>query len=448
AMAAQNAHEAARTDPLTGLPNRLSFRETLDHLLAEQPHSVHLLYLDINGFKQVNDTMGHAQGDILVRKLAGRLRNCLPEGAFLARIGGDEFTAIFTGTQAEDVITRFAERVQIALAHPFDLLTRPFHLAVAMGYSHADGPGISAEELVRRADVAMYKAKETARMRPLKYSPGIEPDRDEDLRIECAMREALTAGREFSVVFQPMRDARSGHVMRAEALVRWHSATLGEIGPNVFIPVAEQSGLMRLLALWVITEVARKLTGRPDLRINVNISPLQVIDDSFVEEMSQILSGFGIAPGRVEIELTEGVIVPNAEGMARALRDLKARGHSIALDDFGTGFSSLGYLRQVDFNTLKIDQSLVTQGTRSPRERGILEAAIKMARALDLEIVAEGVETATQANVLAAMGVDLLQGYFCGEGVRFDDLPAPAPQPCKPPAPTEQRARHRTVTSA
>ncbi|MFY0691834.1 MAG: bifunctional diguanylate cyclase/phosphodiesterase [Paracoccaceae bacterium] len=423
AVAAKEAHQAARTDTLTGLPNRLNFRETLDHLLADRSRALHLLYLDINGFKQVNDTMGHAQGDVLVRKLAGRLRDCLPEGAFLARIGGDEFTAIFTGPQAEADITRFSDRLQIALARPFDLLTRPFHLAVAMGYSHADSPTITAEEVVRRADVAMYAAKQTAPMRALKYNAGLEPDRAEDLRIECAMREALNTGGEFSVLFQPLRDARTGKFTRAEALVRWHSARLGEIGPKVFIPVAEQSGLMRLLALWVITEVARKLAARPDLRVNINISPFQVIDDSFVEEMSRILAGFDIAPARIEIELTEGVIVPNAPAMARALRDLKARGHTIALDDFGTGFSSLGYLRQVDFDTLKIDRSLVTQGTRAPRERDILEATIKMARALDLEIVAEGVETATQAHVLAAMGVDLLQGYFCGEATAFEGLP-------------------------
>ena len=436
----KEAAHAARTDFITGLPNRLAFNAELKKLFSSKGPRPAVLFMDVNDFKRVNDSFGHAEGDKLVRHLADRISDSLPTGMFVARVGGDEFNIILPGPNPDDDVARFVTDLQVALDAGFFIQGRPHPVSLAMGYAIPDSDDIRPEELVRRADMAMYEAKAAGSTRPIKYTHGIEPTRRSEIQIEAAIREALVTETEFSVIYQPIFCARKRTVKIAEALVRWNSATLGIVPPDRFVAVAEKSGLMGPVSLLVIKQVCKDLQKTSQLRASINISPLQIVDPSFLAKMKYILAAYGIAPNRLEIELTEGVVVENWKTLAGALQKLHAQGHSIALDDFGTGFSSLGYLRRMKFDTLKIDRSMVLEALVDKASLGILEATVKLAQSLDLKLVAEGVENQEQAEFLTRMGFDMLQGYFVGDTMTFDGIMAKFAIPANAQPPTGETA--------
>ncbi|MEM9434909.1 MAG: EAL domain-containing protein [Pseudomonadota bacterium] len=246
----------------------------------------------------------------------------------------------------------------------------------------------------------------------------------EGAELLSSLTQAIVENKGFTVLYQPILNAQNGAIAGAEALVRWHSDDLGMMEPDQFIPLAESSGLLRELSLLIVDQVALDLArfAAPGFRINVNLSPLQIVDPGFEADMTRALSDHNIAPDRVEIEVTENAIVPNPDMLPQALTHLKSRGYTIALDDYGSGFSSLGYLRKGAFDTLKVDRLLVIDAMKSPQSRALLEATLTMARVLNMRTVAEGVETQTQYNILAAMGFDMVQGYFCGVAVSMEEL--------------------------
>jgi diguanylate cyclase (GGDEF)-like protein len=418
----EDSARAARTDSLTGLPNRMAFRERLEHCTRDCEGELAILFMDVNGFKAVNDTLGHAAGDALVIQLARRLEQCLPAGTFLARVGGDEFNVIVTGEQPEMRMQAFAASVMEALAPPFWIEGKTFGVSVAMGYAAGRTGETSSGELIRRADLAMYEAKNLRMNRPLRYHADLERDSAEKKLVEDALRAALATCAEFEMHYQPIVDARTGALASVEALIRWNSSELGRVPPCTFIPVAESCGMIRELGMWVIEQVCRDLIAMPEMKVGINISPAQLLDPDFAGHVRRVLERHDVANGRVEFELTEGLIVEHPDLAAFRLDQLREAGHPIALDDFGTGFSSIGYLRKMNFTKLKVDKSFIDDIGLRDNADDLLRSLVLLSRALDLEVVAEGVENEVQERRLREIGVDLLQGYHFGKPMPLADL--------------------------
>jgi diguanylate cyclase (GGDEF)-like protein len=418
----EESARAARTDNLTGLPNRMAFRERLERCTQVGDGELAILFMDVNGFKAVNDMLGHAAGDLLVVQLSRRLEQCLPADTFLARVGGDEFNVIVTGGQPEQQVQAYAARVTEALAPPFRIEGKSFGVSVAMGFCSGLAGSMSSGELIRRADLAMYEAKNLRMERPLRYHAELEHDRAAKKVVEDALRAALVTCDEFQMYYQPIVNAQTGALASVEALIRWNSAELGWISPGDFIPVAESCGVIRELGMWVIEQVCRDLAGMPEIKAGINISPAQLLDPEFAWSVRETLARHAVASSRVEFELTEGLIVESPDLAAFRLDQLREAGHPIALDDFGTGFSSIGYLRRMNFTKLKVDKSFIDEIGLRENADDLLRSLVLLARALDLEVVAEGVEAEVQARRLCQLGVDLLQGYHFGKPMPLADL--------------------------
>lgn len=414
--------EIARTDNLTGLANRMAFGEQLVQRTARGDQEFAILFMDVNGFKLVNDTLGHAAGDDLVKQIGCRLTDCLPPEAYLARVGGDEFNVIIGGPQPQLAVEDFARGLREALKTPFWVEGRSFTISIAMGYAVGSRSEITPAELTRRADLAMYEAKNLRTDEAVRYHPGIESDSGRCKQIEDAMRGALVRCDEFEVHYQPVVVAETGRIRSAEALLRWTSPALGRISPDRFIPIAESSGLIAELGQWVIERVCRDLAATPWLTVSVNVSPAQLLDPAFAVNVAAILRRHDVASARMEFELTEGLIVEKPDLAAFKLDQLREAGHPIALDDFGKGFASIGYLRKMNFTKLKIDKSFIDDIGIKPYAEDLLRSLVFLARALGLVIVAEGVEQDAQADMLRGIGFDLLQGYLFAKPMPLDAL--------------------------
>ena len=422
----EQANHAARSDSLSGLPNRLNFTERLASRAiqrAAENNELAVIFADVNGFKIVNDTVGHAGGDRLIQKLADRLRDALPKYAFLARVGGDEFNVLVTHRNAADAAREAASRMLKALAEVFVVNGASFHISAAVGFATSEDDGIAAEEVVRRADVAMYRAKDESVMAPIAYEPAFESGAAKKKQIEEALRAGMKNG-ELTVFYQPIVDAGSHDMTGVEALLRWNSAELGPVSPVTFIPIAEEAGLIVDIGKFVLEQACADMASWPGLKVNVNVSPAQLRDPMFVENVIGIVELADINPKRIEIELTEGIVVSHPELARQKLEQLKAAGFTIALDDFGTGFSSIGYLRQLPFDKLKIDRCFVSDVGTSDKANSLLQSLITLGDALDLKVVAEGVETADQAKLIHLLGCELLQGFFFAKPMPIAELRA------------------------
>ncbi|WP_117195743.1 putative bifunctional diguanylate cyclase/phosphodiesterase [Rhizobium terrae] len=420
------ARHLAMSDRLSGLLNRTGFFVALEDLVSEGRRSgsdVALLYLDLDGFKEVNDAYGHGTGDKLIRGVAAGLKTLVGNDAILARVGGDEFAIAFLSAEIARVADDLNDRILGFFDEPFVIGERVATIGTSIGVAASPRGKVSGEELVRRADMAMYHAKETGRGRAEYYRPEMDAEREERNMLEIDLRIAIER-RELAVVFQPVMDARSFRLIGVEALCRWNRAGYGPVSPDIFIPIAESTGLIDQLGLFVLHRACETIASWPELKLAVNISPGQFRDPAFAVHVGSVFSKTKTEPGRVTLEMTEGYFIQNAERARAALAKLKQLGVKIALDDFGAGFSSVGYLRQFGFDRMKIDKSLVHALDEGARAVDLLQATVALARSLDIPVTAEGVETEEQAIALRLSGCDELQGYLFGRPMSAEEIDA------------------------
>jgi diguanylate cyclase (GGDEF)-like protein len=406
----------AFTDPLTDLANRTRFFDLLAVHTAsrrERDQTGAVLMLDLDRFKAVNDTVGHAAGDIVLRMVADRLRSTLRVDDVLARLGGDEFAVLQTAAEEPDAAAALAARiVKIIAASPFLLDGQPIHLGASIGIAMAPDDGDDPAELMRNADLALYAAKANGRGTFRRYDVSLDEKMRERRTIEAGLRLALAEG-QMELHYQPLADATSGRITSLEALVRWNHPVRGLVPPLDFIGIAEETGLIVPLGEWVLnTACAEAATWPENMRVAVNLSPAQFRERTLVPLVVAALRSARLEPGRLELEITEGVLLSDEGGTLETLNELRSLGVHVSMDDFGTGYSSLSYLRKFPFDKIKIDQSFVRQLPHDPESAAIVRAIITMAKCLGMSTTVEGVETSEQLDFSVAAGCDTIQGYL------------------------------------
>jgi diguanylate cyclase (GGDEF)-like protein len=405
----------ANVDALTGLANRYCFnRELQDSLLRAREHGREyaLLFVDLDNFKTINDSLGHAVGDKLLRHVGQRLRSVAGEGQVLARLGGDEFALLLPMVGDDLWLDGVARRVLQLISEPFQLDEVQVAVRTSVGMACFPRDGRDPDQLLKRADLALYAAKAAGRNTSRFFDPVFEENANARVRLQQEMGNAL-AQEQFAVVYQPQVNLHSGQVTGFEALVRWQHAERGLIGPGEFIPVAEETGQIVPLGTWVLRESCKQAMTWPDhLRVAVNLSAVQFKSSSVVDLVEQALRDSGLAPHRLELEITETALIDDHEGAQATLMALRERGVRVALDDFGTGYSSLAYLRRFSMDKLKIDGMFVRHLANDPDAQAVVTAIISLAKALRLSTTAECVETPEQLELLRALGCDDTQGYL------------------------------------
>jgi diguanylate cyclase (GGDEF)-like protein len=402
-------------DSLTNLPNRSFFNDHLEQGLLDVKaggKELALLLLDLDRFKQVNDTFGHAAGDALIKEIAKRLRAALPVDSVLARIGGDEFAVVLRGSLPHQDIEALSQDIVLNVSKPINALGNWAVVGVSIGVAVAPGAGTDRDELTRKADVALYQAKRSSHRSYEFFSEDISESIKSRQVLELELRDALQHKRDLEVVYQPIVCAKSGKLAGVEALSRWHHPILQTVPPLKFISLAEECGLIDELGDWVLRESI--LTARTlDLaKISVNVSPMQAHTPGFAERVLRILKEGDMEPSRLEIEITENVLLDATGFSLDALKTLRAAGVTLALDDFGTGYSSLSYLLRLEVDRIKIDRSFVHSLGDTSQSGAIVEAIVRMAQAVNLSVTAEGVETVSQKEFLIEIGCNNLQGYL------------------------------------
>ena len=424
-------------DALTGLPNRRLFQDRLSVAVAQAHRNgqrLAVLYLDLDRFKPVNDSLGHAAGDRLIQDVAERLRTCLREGDTVARLGGDEFTLLLPGVSQVVDAARVAEKVLDTLRVPFQIEGREIFATASIGISLYPEDGHDVETLVKNADAAMYRAKQQGRDNYQLYTPALNATALERLALESSLRHAL-AKNELVIHYQPVLDLATGHVQAMEALLRWQHPELGLLPPAEFISLAEVTGLIIAFGPWVLRTACAQTrewqeAGHAELGVAVNLSARQFQHPDLVAQVRRALEETKLDPAFLELEITESSAM-HGEAAVHTLRELKALGVRIAIDDFGTGYSSLSYLRRFPIDTLKIDRSFIADITRDPDDAAIATAVIALAHTLKLRVVAEGVETEEQVAFLSARRCDRVQGFLFGAPLPAEDssgrLEAPVP---------------------
>ncbi len=410
-------------DPLTGLANRRYFLERLEASLSDavgKNERVAVLFIDLDQFKQVNDSLGHGIGDELLVSVAAALTEHVRLIDMLARLGGDEFICVMESVRSDEEVAMLAQEVIAAFDAPFRIGGHDLFLTASVGISIFPNDGTSVGDLLRNADTAMYRAKALGRGHFHFYTPEMTRDAQERIKIEMLLRRALESG-ELSVHLQPQVDARGGRLVGAEALVRWNSPELGSVPPARFIPLAEDTGIIIALGTWVLREACRQVmqwraSGFELPQVSVNLSVKQLERPEFVDTLLDILDETGIEPSRLKLEITESVVMAVDDAFS-LLDRLRKIGISLALDDFGTGYSSLSYMKMLPVQQLKIDRSFVVGIGTNPEDEAIIRSVMALAQSLDFEVVAEGVETAEQAAFLSASGCHQLQGFLHGSAV-------------------------------
>ena len=420
-MALQMTHSAEH-DFLTGLPNRMLVNDRISQaiaLAARHSKQVAVLFLDLDGFKHINDSLGHPIGDKLLQSIARRLVQCVRTSDTVSRQGGDEFVVLLSETDHWEDAAFIARRMLLAVAeaHPID--QHDLHITTSIGVSVYPDDGGDAETLIKNADTAMYQAKENGRQSYQFFKPAMNVRAVERQSTEESLRRALER-QEFVLHYQPKINLRTGAITGAEALIRWMHPDRGMVSPAQFIPIAEDCGLIRPIGNWVLRsacEQARSWVdeGLPVATMAVNVSAMELRDEKFLAGLFEVLRETRLDPRSLELELTESVLMKHAESAASILQTVRERGVQVAIDDFGTGYSSLSYLRKFPIDALKIDQSFVSQITAAGDDTSIVTAVISMARSLKLRVVAEGVETLEQLAFLQANECDEAQGFYLSE---------------------------------
>lgn len=417
-------------DSLTQLANRSLFGDRVEHAiarLARAEESIAVVVLDLDGFKTINDSLGHTAGDQLLMAAAQRLENQLRPGDTAARLGGDEFAVLLEDITSFEKVAALAERLLEVFCEPFAVAGKQLLVTASLGVA-LNRPGDGAEELVRNADMAMYLAKGAGKACFRIYEPEMHEAALARLDLEAELRHAL-ADDQFVVHYQPTVELDSGMVCGFEALVRWEHPERGLLAPAEFIPVAEETGLIVELGRWVLGQAAgqaqRWQTAHPDLELGmaVNLSPRQFRDPRLIDDVAAVLVGSGLDPHSLTLEITEGVLADDRESAVASLYALKSLGVRVALDDFGTGYSSLGRLRELPIDVLKIDKAFIDGVATETESTGLVEAILRMAETLSLDTIAEGVEEPDQADQLAALGSRLVQGYLYSRPLPAAQIP-------------------------
>ncbi|HYJ84156.1 MAG TPA: EAL domain-containing protein [Allosphingosinicella sp.] len=413
--AAERIAHLAFHDALTGLPNRAVFADHLAGTVAkadEGADPVAVLCIDLDGFKAVNDIYGHPAGDALLVAAAQRLRAAVRGHELVARLGGDEFAVVQAGGEQPGHAGLLAGRIVEALAEPFALGSDTVRISASIGVALFPADAADPESLVKNADMALYRAKAEGRGTARFYEAAMDEALRQRRQLAADLGQAIGRG-ELCVHYQPLADLGSGRILGFEALLRWTHGRLGEIGPATFIPLAEESGLILRLGQWVLREAcAEAARWTPALKLSVNLSPLQFTQSDLAAEVEAVLAETGLDPDRLELEVTEGLLIKDADKAIAILERLKALGVQISMDDFGTGYSSLSYFRMFPFDKVKIDQSFIRDMIDNPQARAIIRSVIGLGQGLGMPVVAEGVETEEQLEALRAEGCDQVQGYW------------------------------------
>ncbi|AUX70894.1 diguanylate cyclase [Porphyrobacter sp. HT-58-2] len=415
----------ARYDTLTQLPNRLQLTEALGEALryaVQWRTRCALLMVDLDRFKAVNDSLGHMTGDKLLAQVSARLQSLMDENQMCGRLGGDEFAIVIRDASRPDVIAQLARRVIARLSEPYQVDHHTLYVGASVGSAEGPRDGQSVEEMMRNADLALYRAKDLGGGEHCRFEPVLHASAEERRQLEVALRKAL--GRDEMVLhYQPVVDAHSENVVSFEALVRWNSADHGFVSPGKFIPLAEDTRLIVPIGQWVMRKACEEARYWPEhVKVNVNVSPEQLLEPGFHDQVVQALAASGLRPERLEIEVTESIFLRDASVARNALEQVMALGCSVALDDFGTGYSSLGYLRKLRFSTIKVDRSFVQGAAQGSAESlAIINAVVAMAKSLKMTTTAEGVETSEEAELIRDLGCDKIQGFYFGRPMTADD---------------------------
>jgi len=413
-------------DPLCGLPNRIFFSERLESVIEDVSITgmpAALFYIDLDHFKDVNDTLGHPVGDELIRNVTLRLSNALRGGDMVARLGGDEFAVISSIGGDSAILMALGQRIISTICAPYNIAGQNIVIGASIGIAIIDRNCAGAPDVMRYADMALYRAKNEGRNRACLYDNAMDADLSKRKLLEGDLREAITNG-QLRLLYQPVVDKSGDVMLGVEALCRWTHPTRGEISPAEFIPLAENSGLIVELGAWVLRKAMQDGLAWPGLTVAVNVSPLQFRRADFAELVETTLTETGFDPSRLELEITESVLIGNFETAEASMLRLKALGVRLALDDFGTGYSSLLYLRRFPFDKLKIDRSFVLSIEKAPDAAAIVHAVVSLGRGLGMKVTAEGVETADQHLFLRAAGVHQMQGYRFGRAMPPDKISA------------------------
>lgn len=418
-QAEKEIQKLAYYDTLTGLPNRTLFQDRLSQALAQarrEERKVGVLFLDLDRFKAINDTLGHVAGDMLLKYVARRLQGCVRQSDTVARLGGDEFVVILPGIHTEADLTAFAKKILEALSRPVRLGEKKFFTTASIGISVFPDDASDVDILIRNADIAMYAAKDRGKNTYQFFSTEMNAKVVEKLGLENRLRLALKR-EELILAYQPQMDLKNDRISGLEVLLRWQHPEAGLIPPGSFIRVAEETGLIIPIGEWVLHTACTQAklwqdAGFPSLRVGVNISSRQFDQPDFIDMVDRVLQQTGFDPRNLELELTESIVMENVPETIMTLTDLKVRGIHLAIDDFGTGYSSLSYLKHFPFDRLKIAQEFVRDISIDPEDAAIVEAITGMAKSLGLEVIAEGVERQDQLDFLRDRQCNDMQGHF------------------------------------
>jgi diguanylate cyclase (GGDEF)-like protein len=430
-QAEQQIEQLAYFDPLTGLPNRALLFHRLSEATAyakRQDQQMAVLFVDLDGFKPINDSLGHAVGDTMLKEVAKRLRECVRESDTVARLGGDEFLVLLPSVRRYMDITRVADGLLDTISEPFDLEHREICISASIGIALFPSDSESAPDLIRDADIAMYAAKKKQRGSYQFFSESLNSQVQERVELESWLRKALKND-EFHLRYQPQVDMRSGRIVGAEALLRWNSPEHGSIPPDRFVPVAEESGLIVALGEWVLRNACAQMkvwldAGLPLQQMSVNLAGPQIQHSNLVSVVQDALAESGLRGEQLELEITENFIMREAESTVEVLQALQSMGVGLAIDDFGTGRSSLSYLKRLPVNRLKVDREFVRDIPQDSNDIAITQAIIALGRALQIEVVAEGVETEEQRDFLLATDCIIAQGFLYAQPLLPEELEA------------------------
>lgn len=410
--------QMARFDELTGLANRFEYNRHIEEAFARLERTGEafaLLYVDLDGFKQVNDSLGHDIGDLVLMETASRLRNAIRGNDMLARFGGDEFLLILPSAD-HAVVTAIAQRMIDSMTRSFDVDGKTVYVTASIGIAMAPADGMSPADLLRHADTALYKAKSAGRNTLMFFNPAMAEEMTERHEIEVDLRKACTDG-SLELFYQPIVDLKTQTVVSREALMRWRHPTRGMVPAGIFIPIAEQSGLIAAMGDWAIRQACKDAAGwEPGVGVSVNVSPLQFREPRrLVDTVKEALIASGLSSRRLTLEITESLLIEDNKLTLSVLEELKALGVSFALDDFGTGYSALGYLSAYPIAQVKIDQSFARDVHTSEAPKAIIEAVCQLARRLQMNVVVEGIETEQQRIAVQLLGAHRAQGYLFGK---------------------------------
>lgn len=422
--AEEELKKLAHHDSLTGVANRYAYHNRLASIIETSTRfdqKLAVFFLDLDRFKQVNDTFGHSAGDQLLVELSTRLKRLLGNKDFIARLGGDEFSIALTNIRHAREAFGLAEAIIHSFSVPFQLEGQDIYMSTSIGISFFPEDGLDVDTLINKADKAMYYSKEKSRNRFSVYHEDMDRETKEVLTIEMELRKAIER-QELSLHYQPKVDVKRNKAAGAEALLRWNNQHFGEVPPSVFIPIAEETGLIIPIGEWVLHQVCRDLTtldqyGFADFSIAVNVSAVQFSQDRFVESFRSILFEENMSARRIELELTESTVMPDAQMAVQRLTQLKTSGFKLSIDDFGTGYSSFSYLKRFPLDYLKIDRSFIKMMDQYDEDSSIVEAIITMAHRLRLKVVAEGVENKRQLELLKKESCEIVQGYYYSKPV-------------------------------